>query len=48
MPRTKEIVHQTKELKGRDLTTKCGVTGHVDKIPHSSWFSDITCEQCLA
>lgn len=41
-----EVVHQTKELKGKELTTKCGISGKADKIPHSSWHTDITCEAC--
>jgi hypothetical protein len=41
-----EIVHQTKDLKNKEVTTKCGLTGRADKIAHSAWNSEITCEEC--
>ena len=40
------IVHQTKDLKGGEVTTKCGVTGKADKVRHSAWNSEITCKEC--
>lgn len=41
-----EVVHQLKDCKGAEVTTKCGLAGRKDKVRTTAWHSETTCEVC--
>jgi hypothetical protein len=40
------VVHQLRDTKSGNVTTKCGVTGRNDSLVTSAWHSDISCPNC--